>query len=82
MNGVRFAAKGFELVAGIGIDAMITTVANNVIPETYGLIGKAQKICIKCGSVGLSIIATKALEKTIDEYLDALEEELTNALEQ
>lgn len=76
MNVVRVAAKGAEIVAGIGIDQMITTVANNTIPKSYGLCGFAQKVCIKAGSVGLSIVATHALAKTIDEYLDELEAEL------
>ena len=76
MNAIRIAAKGAEIVAGIGIDQMITTAANNTIPKTYGLFGFTQKVCIKAGSIGLSIVATHALAKTIDEYLDELEEEM------
>ena len=80
MNAVRVGLKGFEVVAGIGIDTMITTLANKVIPETYGVVGMAQKVCIKAGSIGLSLVATKALGDTIDEYLDALEEEIEKSI--
>jgi hypothetical protein len=76
MNVIRVAAKGAEIVAGIGIDTMITTAAKNTIPETYGVFGTAQKVCVKAGSIGLSMIATRALAHTIDEYLDELEEAL------
>lgn len=76
MEGIRIAAKGAEILAGVGIDAMITTAAKTFVPESYGIFGTAQKVCIKFGSIGLSLVATKALSKTIDEYLDELEEAL------
>lgn len=74
MEAIRIAAKGAEVLAGVGIDAMITTAAKTFIPDSYGIFGTAQKVCIKFGSVGLSLVATRALSKTIDEYLDELEE--------
>ena len=75
MSLIKLAKVGFETVAGIGIDTMITTAANKVIPESYGAFGVAQKICIKAGSIGLTLVATKALGDVIDDYVDSIAEE-------
>lgn len=61
---------GVEIISAIGVDAMITTAANLCMPKTYGLMGLAQKVCVKTGSVGLSLVAARSITKAIDEYVE------------
>ena len=61
---------GVDVVAGIGVDAMITTAANLCIPKTYGIFGLAQRFCIKTGSIGLGLVAGRAIAEAIDGYVE------------
>lgn len=72
MAPIVLVKTGIEIISSVGIDTMITAVANKVLPTSYGLFGAAQKICVKVGSVGLSLVAGRAITKTIDEYLEEL----------
>ncbi len=70
MAPMMIVKTGMEIVTGIGVDTMLTTAANTFIPKSYGLCGVFQKVCIKAGSIGLSLVASRAITKAIDEYLE------------
>jgi hypothetical protein len=70
MGSLGILKTGIEIVAGIGVDTMITTAANAVMPKSFGLCGILQKVCVKAGSIGLSLVAGRAITKAIDEYLE------------
>lgn len=71
----------FEVLATLGIDAIVSGVADKYVPKTYGFAGVCQKICTKAASLGVSIIAADALETSLDNMelkaqlvLDAIED--------
>lgn len=72
MAPIAIIKTGIEIVSGIGIDTMITAAAKQIIPQSYGLFGLAQKACVKIGSIGLSLVAGKAITNTLDQYIDEI----------
>lgn len=74
---------GIELVAGAGIDLILTGIANTVVPASFGLPGLVQKVCIKTASIGISLVVTDAIDKvlktTADDIVTAYKEALNEA---
>jgi len=64
-------------LSAIGIDTLLSTAANLIVPGGAGLFGAAQKICVRVGVAGLSMLAADAIDRrmmdTINEACDKME---------
>ena len=82
VNKLQYISTGFCVLASIGVDAILTGVALTVLPATYGLPGFAQKICVKAGTIGMSLVIGDAIDTTISKYAKSLADGIYAALEE
>ena len=75
------ALAGFDFVAGIGVDVILTAIAKNVVPPAVGVPGVIQKVCVKAASIGLSCVASEAMDRVIRNYAKEISEELQAELD-
>jgi hypothetical protein len=70
----------YEIVAGIGIDTILTGIAKATVPAAIGIPGIFQKVCIKAATLGLSFAAVEGIERCAKtcakEVLDVIEQEV------
>ncbi len=75
------ALIGFDIVAGSGVDVILTGIAKNVVPSAFGLPGLIQKTCIKAATLGISFIAAEAMDSVVRSYAKMLAEEFQKELD-
>ena len=84
ISKAEIALIGFDVVAGAGVDVILTGIAKAAVPASYGLPGLIQKICIKTATVSLSFIAAEMLDRTLrkyaKEFADSVREELDRGM--
>lgn len=80
ISPVQAAKIGFCLLASVGVDAVLTGVVATVLPTSYGLPGLAQKLCVKAGTIGLSMVAADAIENSVEKCIKTVSEEIEKEL--
>lgn len=80
MKKSEIALIAYEVVAGVGIDTILTGIAKIAVPTAIGIPGLFQKVCIKAATLGISFVAVDAMDKcvktTAKELVESFEEEL------
>ena len=75
------ALLGFDIVAGAGVDTILTGIVDAVIPTSYGLPGIIQKVCIKTATIGISVVAAEAMDRVIKSYVKEIAESFKEELD-
>jgi hypothetical protein len=82
VNKLAYISTGFCVLASIGVDAILTGIAATAVPKTFGLPGLAQKVCIKAGTIGLSLVVGDAIDNTISKYAKSIADQIYAALDE
>ena len=81
LKPLEIAEIGFCFISSVGVDTVLTGLASTVLPKTYGFPGLIQKICVKAGTVGLSLVAADAIDNVVGKYAKLIVEDIERELE-
>lgn len=81
MNPFDICMACFDVAAGVGVDVILTAIAKNVVPQSFGVPGAIQKVCVKAASIGLSFVASEAMDKVVRDYVKEISDELKAELD-
>lgn len=73
---------GAELIAGAGVDLILTGIAKAVVPPSFGLPGLVQKLCIKTATLGISLVIADAIDNVLKTTADEIVEAYNQALDE
>lgn len=80
ISPIQAAKIGFCLVASVGVDTVLTGIVATVLPKSYGIPGLVQKLCVKAGTLGLSMVAADAIEGSVEKYIKVVSDEIDKEL--